>query len=154
MQCIVGYIVLRVLSKCWFRTFVRWKHFCPKTRLCETGITWIPWIWTVKTKSNNYWNLWKTNKFAFQHVCNKCLQHLATSSTRHSFASHWLVFHLMHPMSASHCSTIHWPMLKFGGVFSSVESDLPSTSSLCNSLIYAQKFKFTIRCLAQNLFLA
>ena len=46
-----------------------------------------------KPRSNNYWNLWKTNNFALlhQHVCNKYLQHLATSSTRHSFASHWLV---------------------------------------------------------------
>ena len=42
-----------------------------------------------KTRSNNYWNLWKTNNFTLlhQHVCNKYL-HLATSSTRHSFASH------------------------------------------------------------------
>ena len=36
-----------------------------------------------KTRSNNYLNLWKMNKFALlQHVCNKCLQHLATTSTR------------------------------------------------------------------------
>ena len=132
IQCIVGYIVLSVLSKCWFRTLVRRKHLCPKAWLCETGIMWIPWIW-----SNNYWNLWKTNKFALlhQHVCNKCQQHLATSSTRHSFASHWLVFHLMQRMSASHCTTAHWLMLKFGGVSSSVESGLPSTSSLPNSLM-------------------
>ena len=36
-----------------------------------------------KTRSNNYWNLWKTNNFALlhQHVFNKYLQHLATFST-------------------------------------------------------------------------
>ena len=42
IQCTVGYIVLGVLSKCWFRTLVPRKHFCPKSRLCEPGITWIP----------------------------------------------------------------------------------------------------------------
>ena len=41
----------------------------------------------------------------------------------------------MQPMSASHFTTTHWPMLKFGGVSSSVESGLPSTSSLSNSLM-------------------
>ena len=98
-----------------------------------------------KTKSSNYRNLWKTNQLSLlhQHVCNKCLQHLATSSTRHSFASHWLVFHLMQPMSASHWTTTHWPMLTFGGVSWSVESGLSSTSSL-------SRFKFTIRCFAQH----
>ncbi len=76
-----------------------------------------------KTRFNNHWNLWKTNNFALlqQHVCNKYL-HLATSRTRHSFASHWLVFHLMPS----------WPMLKFGGESSSVESGLPSTASKLN----------------------
>ena len=39
IQCTVGYIVLSVLSKCWFRTLVPRKHFCPKSRLCEPGIT-------------------------------------------------------------------------------------------------------------------
>ena len=89
-----------------------------------------------KTIFNNYWNLWKTNNFALlhQHVCNKYL-HLATSRTRHSFASHWLVFHPMQPMSAPHCTTTRWPMLKFGGESSSVESGLSSTSSLSNSLM-------------------
>ena len=87
-----------------------------------------------KTRSNNYWNLWKTNNFALlhQHVCNK---YLATSSTRHSFASHWLVFLPMQPMSAPHCTTTRWQMLKFGGESSSVESRLTSTSSLSNSLM-------------------
>ena len=41
-----------------------------------------------------------------------------------------LYFIIMMPMSASHRTIIHRPMLKFGGV----ESDLPSTSSLSNSL--------------------
>ena len=27
IQCTVGYIVLSVLSKCWVRTLVPWKHF-------------------------------------------------------------------------------------------------------------------------------
>ena len=90
-----------------------------------------------KTRSNNYWNLWKTNNFTLlhQHVCNKYLQHLATSSTRHSFASHWLVFHPMQSMSAPHCTPTRWPMLKFGGESSSVESGWSSTSSLSNSLM-------------------
>ena len=35
----------------------------------------------------------------------------------------------------SHRTTIHRPMLKFGGVSSTVESGLPSTSSLSNSLM-------------------
>ena len=68
-------------------------------------------------------------------MCNKYLQHLATSSTRHSFASHRLVFHPMQPMSAPHCTTTRWPMHKFGGESSSVESGLSSTSSLFNSLM-------------------
>ena len=90
-----------------------------------------------KTRSNTYWNLWKTNNFALmhQHVCNKYLKHLATSSTRHSFASHWLLFHPMQPMSAPYCTTTRWQMLKFGGESSSVESRLTSTSSLSNSLM-------------------
>ena len=88
-----------------------------------------------KTRSNNYWTLWKTNNFALlhQHVCNNKYLHLATSSKRHSFASHWLVFHPMQPMSAPHCTTTRGPMLKFGG--ESVESGLTSTSSLSNSLM-------------------
>ena len=28
-------------SKCWFRTLVRRKHFCPKTWLCETSINYM-----------------------------------------------------------------------------------------------------------------
>ena len=44
IQCTVGYIVLSVLSKCWFRTLVPRKHFHPKSRLCEPGITWNPRI--------------------------------------------------------------------------------------------------------------
>ena len=35
IQCTVGYLVLSVLSKCWVRTLVPWKHFCPKSRLCD-----------------------------------------------------------------------------------------------------------------------
>ena len=38
-------------------------------------------------------------------------------------------------MSAPHCTTTRWPMLKFGGESSSVESGLTSTSSLSNSLM-------------------
>ena len=44
IQCTVGYLVLSVLSKCWFRTLIPRKHFCPKSWLCEPGITWIPRI--------------------------------------------------------------------------------------------------------------
>ena len=44
IQCTVGYIVHSGLSKFWFRTLVPRKHFCPKSRLCEPGITWIPRI--------------------------------------------------------------------------------------------------------------
>ena len=43
-----------------------------------------------------------------------------------------LIVDMMQLMSASHCTTTHWPMLKFGGVSSSVGSGLPSTSSLSN----------------------
>ncbi len=138
MQCIVRYIVLwSVLSKYWIWMLVRQKHFCTKTWLyLKQALHGFLDFELFKIRSNNYWNLWKTNNFALlhRHVCNKYL-HLATSSTWHSFASHWLVFHTMQPMSVSHCITTHWPMLKFGGVSSSVESGLTSTSSLSNSLM-------------------
>ena len=103
-----------------------------------------------KTRSNNYLNLRKTNKFTLlhQHVCNKCLQHLATSSTRHYFASHWLVFHMMQPMSASPCTTTHWPMLKFGGVSSSVVM----LAIYIMAIQFPDAQKCTIQCFAQHQF--
>ena len=90
MKCIVRYMVLSVLSKYWFRTLVRRKHFCTKLGCVKQALHGFLEFELFKTRSNNYWNLWKTNNFALlhQHVCNKYLQHLATSSTRHSFASH------------------------------------------------------------------
>ena len=90
-----------------------------------------------KTRSNNYWKLWKTNKFALlhQHVCNKytTFHHFQYTTL---FCITLIVFHPMQPMSAPHCTTTHWPMLKFGGESSSVESGLSSTSSLSNSLMH------------------
>ena len=82
MQFIVGYILLSVLSECWFRTLVRRKHFSPKLGCVKQALHGFHEVEMFKMRSKNYWNLWKTNKFALsnQHVYNKCLQHLATSN--------------------------------------------------------------------------
>ena len=72
IQCTVGYIVLSGLSKFWFRTLVPRKHFCPKSRCVNQVLHGFLEFELFKTRSNNYLNLWKTNKFVFlhQHVCN------------------------------------------------------------------------------------
>ena len=71
-----------VLSKCWFRTLFGGNISAPKLGCVKQALHGFLEFELFKTRSNNYWNLWKTNKFALlhQHVCNKCLQHLATSS--------------------------------------------------------------------------
>ena len=62
IQCIVGYIMLSVLSKCWFRTLIRRNISASKVGCVNQALHGFLEFELVKTKSNNYLNLWKTNK--------------------------------------------------------------------------------------------
>ena len=137
--------MLSVLSKCWFRTLVRRKHFCPKTWLCEPCRHYMDSLnlnclkqdpTTTGTCGRLINSLYCISTFAINvyHICPLPVHDITFCITLTCISSD------MQPMSASHCTTTHWPMLKFGGVSSSVESGLPSASSLSNSLMH-------IRCL-------
>ena len=60
MQCIVGYIVLSVLSKCWFLTRFGGNISAPRHGCVKQALHGFLEFELFKTRPNNYWNLWKT----------------------------------------------------------------------------------------------